>query len=220
MPLYPGYYVYIPTPGWLTGYSTVYIKLTYSQADWLAICVYIGIIIFNCLLGLVIDLPVLASEPVMSSSWWRCTSHFGQTLLGLPSVYGIITLLLLPIPGIVGEFTLTVLHTNDVHARFEESTSHGSSCPASLASKGQCYGGIARRLTKIQELRSSWPNLLLLDAGDQFQGTLWFYVHKGKAAAYFMNKLKYDAMVSILSFYQSICQPINHHYHQGHNIYI
>jgi 5'-nucleotidase len=33
-----------------------------------------------------------------------------------------------------------------------------------------------------------------LDAGDQYQGTVWFSVHKGQAAGYFMNRLGYDAM--------------------------
>lgn len=36
--------------------------------------------------------------------------------------------------------------------------------------------------------------MLLLDAGDQYQGTVWFNYYKGEEAAYFMNKLKYDAM--------------------------
>lgn len=36
--------------------------------------------------------------------------------------------------------------------------------------------------------------MLLLDAGDQFQGTLWFNHFKGAEAAHFMNKLQYDIM--------------------------
>lgn len=36
--------------------------------------------------------------------------------------------------------------------------------------------------------------------GDQYQGTLWFYVHKGNAAAHFMNRAGYDAMVSCVLF--------------------
>lgn len=37
---------------------------------------------------------------------------------------------------------------------------------------------------------------MVFAAGDQFQGTLWFYVYKGMAAGHFMNKAKYDVMVS------------------------
>jgi 5'-nucleotidase len=94
-------------------------------------------------------------------------------------------------------FTLTVLHTNDVHARFDESTASGAVCRNSTIFK--CYGGVARRMTAVRQMRQlHGPNILLLDAGDQFQGTLWFYKHRGMAAAHFMNQLKYDAMVRTL----------------------
>lgn len=56
-------------------------------------------------------------------------------------------------------------------------------------------GGVARRKTKIDEIRKEKENVLLLDAGDQFQGTVWFNIYKGLEAAHFMNLLKYDAQV-------------------------
>ncbi|KAH3736527.1 hypothetical protein DPMN_043098 [Dreissena polymorpha] len=93
-------------------------------------------------------------------------------------------------------FDLTILHTNDVHARFEQFNKYGSDCSEKEAGSGQCFGGVARRLTKLNEIRRSHSNVLLLDAGDQFMGTLWFIVYKGLAAAHFMNKLGYDVMVS------------------------
>ncbi|KAL0967298.1 hypothetical protein UPYG_G00250450 [Umbra pygmaea] len=84
---------------------------------------------------------------------------------------------------------LTLLHTNDVHARIEETNIHSGKC-----TQPPCFGGVARRFTKIQEIRRKEKNVLLLDAGDQFQGTVWFNVYKGAEAAYFMNKLGYDVM--------------------------
>ncbi|KAH3713985.1 hypothetical protein DPMN_073788 [Dreissena polymorpha] len=93
-------------------------------------------------------------------------------------------------------FDLTILHTNDVYARFEQFNKYGSDCSEKEAGSSQCYGGVARRLTKLNEIRLSHSNLLLLDAGDQFMGTLWFFVYKGMAAASFMNKLGYDVTVS------------------------
>ncbi|XP_074644941.1 snake venom 5'-nucleotidase-like [Tubulanus polymorphus] len=90
-------------------------------------------------------------------------------------------------------FNLTLIHTNDVHARFEETNDSGGSCTNDTDQK-PCFGGVARRMTKIRELRSRYANSLLLDAGDQYQGTLWFYLYKGLATAHFMNLLKYDAM--------------------------
>ncbi|KAL4649026.1 5'-nucleotidase isoform X1 [Arapaima gigas] len=87
-------------------------------------------------------------------------------------------------------FELTLLHTNDVHARVEETNRDSGKC----TKVGECFAGVARRFTKIQEIRSKEPNVLLMDAGDQFQGTVWFNFFKGKEAAHFMNRLGYDAM--------------------------
>ncbi|XP_021430396.1 snake venom 5'-nucleotidase [Oncorhynchus mykiss] len=90
----------------------------------------------------------------------------------------------------VSTFELTLLHTNDAHARIEENSRESGKCsPGS-----PCFGGVARRFTKIADIRSKERNVLLLDAGDQFQGTVWFNYYKGEEAAYFMNKLGYDAM--------------------------
>ncbi|XP_045576719.1 5'-nucleotidase isoform X2 [Salmo salar] len=89
----------------------------------------------------------------------------------------------------VDAWELTLLHTNDVHARVEETSNSYGKC-----TKPPCFAGVARRFTKIQEIRSREKNVMLLDAGDQFQGTVWFNVYKGAEAAYFMNKLGYDAM--------------------------
>ena len=47
-------------------------------------------------------------------------------------------------------------------------------------------------------MRSTKDNVLLLDGGDQFQGTFWFQVYRGQASAQFMRRLGYDAMVSKL----------------------
>ena len=100
-------------------------------------------------------------------------------------------------------FELTLLHTNDVHARIEEADVYGGTCSSEDSKAGKCYGGVARRKTVIDEIRRNQSNVLLLDGGDQFQGTLWFNVYKGKEARIFMNLLKYDAMVSIYN--QSTC---------------
>ncbi|KAF7669684.1 hypothetical protein LDENG_00142790 [Lucifuga dentata] len=58
---------------------------------------------------------------------------------------------------------------------------------------GPCFAGVARRFTKVSEIREKKNNVLVLDAGDQFQGTVWFNYYKGEAA-YFTSKLGYDAM--------------------------
>lgn len=88
---------------------------------------------------------------------------------------------------------LVLLHTNDVHARVEETSKHSGKCSGS--SRGGCFAGVARRATMVERIRASERNVLLLDAGDQFQGTVWFNYYRGAEAAHFMNKLRYDAMV-------------------------
>nr|XP_033793675.1 5'-nucleotidase isoform X2 [Geotrypetes seraphini] len=87
-------------------------------------------------------------------------------------------------------FELTLLHTNDVHARVEQSSRDSGRC----APHEGCYGGVARRLSKVREVRAREPHVLLLDAGDQYQGTVWFNYFKGEEAVRFMNYLQYDAM--------------------------
>ncbi|KAG2468322.1 V5NTD nucleotidase, partial [Polypterus senegalus] len=104
----------------------------------------------------------------------------------------LLTHLLLSFLGLTREaacFELVLMHTNDVHARVEETSKDSGKCTSNA-----CYGGVARRLTKIKEIRATERNVLLLDAGDQFQGTVWFNVYKGAEAAHFMNWMRYDAM--------------------------
>ncbi|XP_008278215.1 5'-nucleotidase [Stegastes partitus] len=92
--------------------------------------------------------------------------------------------------GKASTFELTLLHTNDNHARIEETSVDSGKCPDGAP----CFAGVARRFTKVLEIRKKEKNVLFLDAGDQFQGTVWFYYYKGAEAAHFMNKLGYDVM--------------------------
>lgn len=70
-------------------------------------------------------------------------------------------------------WNLTVMHTNDTHARLDN---------------------VARRVTKVKEIRAETENSILLDGGDVFSGGLYFNRWNGLADAEFMNMMKYDAM--------------------------
>jgi 5'-nucleotidase len=95
----------------------------------------------------------------------------------------------------MADYSLTVLHTNDFHDRFEPISKYDSTCSAEDNAEGKCFGGIARMVTVIEEARAAAPgDVLLLDAGDQFQGSLFFTQYGGDLAAEFMTKLGYDAM--------------------------
>lgn len=80
-------------------------------------------------------------------------------------------------------FKLTVLHTNDVHSRMEPFPS----------GKHQGMGGAARRATLIKQIRQQEANVLLLDAGDIFQGTPYFNFFEGELDFKLMNTMGYDA---------------------------
>lgn len=81
--------------------------------------------------------------------------------------------------------SLTVLHTNDLHSRIEP-----------FPDDGRLYGGLggaARRAALIAAIRKSTDNVLLLDAGDVFQGTPYFNYFGGELDYKLMSAMSYDA---------------------------
>lgn len=80
---------------------------------------------------------------------------------------------------------LTVLHTNDVHSRLEHFPLDGS--------KYAGQGGVAARAGLINKIRSEQEHVLLLDAGDIFQGTPYFNLYKGEPEMKAMSMMGYDA---------------------------
>lgn len=81
-------------------------------------------------------------------------------------------------------YKLTVLHTNDQHSRIEPFDSSYSRNPN--------QGGFARRATLIQQIRNQEKNVLLLDAGDIFQGTPYFNFYGGELEFKLMSMMGYD----------------------------
>lgn len=81
---------------------------------------------------------------------------------------------------------LTILHTNDVHSRLEPFPMDGS--------RNQGLGGVAARATLIEQIRKQEEQVLLLDAGDIFQGTPYFNLYKGEPEIKAMAAMKYDAV--------------------------
>lgn len=80
---------------------------------------------------------------------------------------------------------LTILHTNDVHSRLEPFPMDGG--------KNQGLGGVAARAALIKNIREAEKNVLLLDAGDIFQGTPYFNIYKGEPEMKAMAAMEYDA---------------------------
>src|SRR5690606_10024285 len=97
-----------------------------------------------------------------------------------------------------GAFTLNVLHINDLHSRIESIGRTDSTCSVKDAEENKCFGGVGRLATKVWERRKALEDggahVVTLDAGDQFQGSLFYTTYHGKAEAEFMNKIGFDVM--------------------------
>lgn len=94
------------------------------------------------------------------------------------------------------DYTLNILHINDWHSRIESNNKYESTCSAEEETKGECFGGAARLITAIAQERKKLEgqNVLLLNGGDNFQGSLFYTTYKGKVEAEFLNEMKFDAM--------------------------
>lgn len=90
-------------------------------------------------------------------------------------------------------YSVTVLHTNDVHGGYGGLTKDGRSCYAPYCEEGR--GGSVRLQQAVQAVRQSVPNVVLLDAGDEFQGTLYSTIFKEELPPIIMDKVGYDAFV-------------------------
>lgn len=80
---------------------------------------------------------------------------------------------------------LVILHTNDTHSNIEPFPSNHSKFPN--------MGGVSRRHSVLQQIRSQEEHVLLLDAGDIFQGTPYFNAFNGELEMKLMSLLEYDA---------------------------
>src|SRR3954471_4691134 len=96
------------------------------------------------------------------------------------------------------DFTLNILHINDFHSRFDPITGTDSDCNAETDAKGECFGGIARLKTEIDAKRAEFKdaNSLLISAGDNFQGSLFYITYKSKVVSDFMNQMGFDVVAT------------------------
>ena len=83
-----------------------------------------------------------------------------------------------------GDVKITILHTNDMHSHIQPFTS----------GRNKGLGGMAQRAGLINSIREKEDHVLLLDAGDIFQGTPYFNFYGGELEFKLMSKMKYDAV--------------------------
>uniref|UniRef100_A0A182TQC9 Apyrase n=1 Tax=Anopheles melas TaxID=34690 RepID=A0A182TQC9_9DIPT len=92
-------------------------------------------------------------------------------------------------------FPLSLVHINDIHAHWEEIDTASVTCdPKRDGAAEQCLGGYARTVTIVRQLLQERPNPVYLNIGDNFQGTLWYNIHRWNATAFFLNLLPADAV--------------------------
>ena len=65
------------------------------------------------------------------------------------------------------------------------------------AERKQCFGGVARLKKEVDALKEEHDNVLFVNAGDFYQGTVWYSRFKWKVVAKFANMLNFTAMVCI-----------------------
>jgi len=82
------------------------------------------------------------------------------------------------------DIKLTILHTNDMHSHIQPFTS----------GRNKGLGGMAQRAALIKQIRKQEEHVLLLDAGDVFQGTPYFNIYGGELEFKLMSAMKYDAV--------------------------
>lgn len=80
---------------------------------------------------------------------------------------------------------ITILHTNDVHSHIDPFPDNDPKYPG--------LGGAARRAALIKKIRVEEQNVLLLDAGDIYQGTYYFNKYGGELELKIMSQMGYDA---------------------------
>lgn len=80
---------------------------------------------------------------------------------------------------------LTILHTNDVHSHIDAFPENHPKYPG--------MGGVVQRAKLIEQIIKENPNVLLLDAGDSFQGTPYYNYYGGELEFKLMSKMGYGA---------------------------
>lgn len=99
--------------------------------------------------------------------------------------------------GLAGT-TLHILHINDFHSRIEPINRFGSTCSETDEADGLCFGGAARLYTLINQIRDNLNAgghpVLVLDAGDASQGSLFYTTYGGQVEAEMLERIGFDAM--------------------------
>ena len=82
---------------------------------------------------------------------------------------------------------------NDIHSHFEEVNINTGTCKQGDKDKGVCYGGLSRIFSYVKDVRRVDPESIFLNAGDFYQGTMWYTIFKYQPVIEFSNLLNYTS---------------------------
>ena len=103
-----------------------------------------------------------------------------------------LTVFLVQCLSVVLGYEMTLLHVNDIHVKMEETNKYSSSCKQSDKEAGRCYGGVARLSKAVKDIKRNTSNVLWLNAGDFYQGTIWYTQFKWRVVSQFNNLQDFD----------------------------
>ncbi|KAJ1900932.1 hypothetical protein LPJ66_001140 [Kickxella alabastrina] len=95
------------------------------------------------------------------------------------------------------QYSLRLIHTNDMHAHFSPYDANGDACDPKN-STARCVGGSAYVKAVIDHMRLAdgvgAENTVLLNGGDEFQGSLMSVLFRGNASAALLNAFEPEAL--------------------------
>lgn len=93
---------------------------------------------------------------------------------------------------------ISIIHVNDIHSHIDEFNKYGTDCRPSVITphpqSQECGGGYARIKAEVERIQLAHPDNLLLNAGDEFQGTMFYTYYKGEKTAEILNQMQFDAV--------------------------
>lgn len=123
----------------------------------------------------------------------------------------LLVLLLLFSAGCAGKqaggegFLLTVMHSNDTHSAYGGTNANGMLCYAPICEGGK--GGRVRMQQAARAVRQENPDAIFLDAGDVFQGSLYWTLHKDAVPAAMLDRMGYQAVIPGNHEFDAGCGP-------------
>src|SRR4051812_35675162 len=92
------------------------------------------------------------------------------------------------------DYTLTVLHVNDVRSAFQPIKADGSVCTAAERAGPACVGGAARLAAAIERERKATHSLIVVAAGGFFTGSDLWDRYKDQVVSNLMGRMQFDAL--------------------------